>query len=79
MLQLRTIIFENIAEVSPSSCELEVAKYEKNTIAELQLGTNISLKSCGIAIAEVFPSSCGIAIADLKKIAHANLCYFYNL
>jgi hypothetical protein len=31
------------------------------------LRSNISLKSCGIAIAEVFPSSCGIAIADSKK------------
>ncbi len=27
----------------------------------------ISLKSCGIPIAEVLPSSCGVAIADSKK------------
>jgi hypothetical protein len=38
---------------------------EKIVIAELQ--SNLSLKSCGIAIAEVLPSSCGIAIADSKK------------
>jgi hypothetical protein len=32
-----------------------------------------SLKSCGIASADVRPSSCGIAIADLRKVAHAHL------
>jgi hypothetical protein len=53
--------------VSPSSCGFEVADYEENTIAELQLRTKISFNSSGIAIAEVFPSSCGIAIGDLKK------------
>jgi hypothetical protein len=36
-------------------------------IAELQLRTNILLKSCGIAIVEELPLSCGIALADLKK------------
>jgi hypothetical protein len=34
-------------------------------IAELRLRSNVSLKSCGIAI--VIRSSCGIAIADSKK------------
>jgi hypothetical protein len=38
------------------------------------LQSSISLKSCGIAIAEVFPSSCGIVIADpKKKVARAHL------
>jgi hypothetical protein len=36
-------------------------------IAELLLRSNISLKSCGVVIAEVLPSSYGIAIADSKK------------
>ncbi len=59
-----------IAEVKLSSCKLEVADFRENYdrgIAELWLRSNISLKSCGIAIAEVFPSSCGIGIADSKK------------
>jgi hypothetical protein len=43
-------------------------------IAQLQLRSNISLKSCGIAIAEVLPSNCRIAIADSKKVACAHLC-----
>ncbi len=55
------------SEVATSSYGLEVADYEKNWIAELQLRTKISLKSCGITIAEVLPSSCGIAMVDLKK------------
>jgi hypothetical protein len=57
-----------IAEVKLSSCGLEVAGFRKNCdrgIAELR--SNISLKSCGIAIAEVLPSSCGIVIAHSKK------------
>jgi hypothetical protein len=53
--------------MTTSICGLEVADYEKNTIAELQFRTKISLKSCGITIAEVLPSSCGIATEDLKK------------
>jgi hypothetical protein len=67
----------NIAELKLSSCGLEVADFRKNCesgIAELRLRSNISLKSCGIAIAEVLPPSCGIAIADSKKIALAHLC-----
>jgi hypothetical protein len=59
-----------IVEMKLSSCRLEVADIRKNCdcgIAELRLRNNISLKSCGIAIAEVLPSSCGIAIADSKK------------
>jgi hypothetical protein len=36
-------------------------------VAELRLRSNISFKSCGIAIAELFPSSCGNAVADSKK------------
>jgi hypothetical protein len=56
-----------ISEMKLSSCGLKVADIRKNCdcgIAELRLRSNISLKSCGIAIAEVLPSSCGIAIAD---------------
>jgi hypothetical protein len=56
-----------IAEMKLSSCGLEVADTRKNCdcgIAEVQLRSNIALKSCGIAIAKVLPSSCGIAIAD---------------
>jgi hypothetical protein len=51
-----------ITEVKLSSCGLQKNCYG---IAELQ--SNISLKSCGIAIAEVFPLSCRIAVADSKK------------
>jgi hypothetical protein len=57
-----------IAELKLSSYELEVADFRKNCgIAELRLRSSISLKSCGIAIAEALPSSCGIALADSKK------------
>jgi hypothetical protein len=56
-----------IVEMKLSSCGLEVADIRKIAIAELRLWSNISLKSCGIAIAEVFPSSCGIAVADSKE------------
>ncbi len=55
-----------IAEVKLSSCGLEVTGFRKNNgciIAKLWLRSNISFKSCGIAIAEVLPSSCGFAIA----------------
>ncbi len=66
-----------IAEMKLLSCGFEVADIGKNCdcgIAELRLRRNIALKSCGIAIAEVFPSSCGIAIADSKKkVARAHL------
>jgi hypothetical protein len=58
------------AELKLPSCGLEVADFRKNCdcgIAELRLRSNMSLKSCGIAIAEELPSSCGIAIADSKK------------
>ncbi len=56
-----------IAEVKVSSSKLKLWTSEKIAIAELRLRSNISLKSCGIAIVEVLPSSCGIAIADSKK------------
>jgi hypothetical protein len=36
-------------------------------IAMSRLRSNVSLKSCGIAIAEVLPSSCRIRIADSEK------------
>jgi hypothetical protein len=54
------------AEVKLSSYGLEVADFRKNCdcgIAELRLRNNISLKSCGIAI------------ADSKKVGRAHLCY----
>jgi hypothetical protein len=57
-----------IAEVKLSNCKLEVEDFSKIAIAEFRLRSNISLKNCGIAIAEVLPSSCGIAIADTKKL-----------
>jgi hypothetical protein len=71
-----------IAEVQLSSCGLEVAGFTKNCdcgITELRLRSNISLKSCGIAIVEVFPSSCGIAIADYVPTS-AFVCHktFYD-
>jgi hypothetical protein len=47
-----------IAELKLSSCGLEVAEFRKNCdcgIAELRLWSNISLKSCEIAIAEALP------------------------
>jgi hypothetical protein len=57
-------------EVKLSSCGLQ----EKLCgIPELRLQSNISLKSCGIAITEVLPSSCRIAIADSKKVVRAHL------
>jgi hypothetical protein len=70
-----------IAEMKLSSCRLEVADIRKNCdcgIAELRLRSSISLKSCGIAIAEVLPSSCGIAIADSKKVARVHLWYYLH-
>jgi hypothetical protein len=36
-------------------------------VAMIAVAGRHSLKSCGIALAEVLPSTCGIAIADLKK------------
>jgi hypothetical protein len=66
-----------IAEMKLSSCGLEVADIRKNCdcgIAELRSLSNISLKSCGTAIAEVLPSNCGIAITDSKKVTRAHLC-----
>jgi hypothetical protein len=65
-----------IAELKLSSCGLEVADCRKNCdcgIAELWLRSNISLKSCGIAIAEVLPSRCGVGIAVKNKVACAHL------
>jgi hypothetical protein len=47
---------------------LKLRTSEKIVIAELPLRSNISLKSCWIALVEGLPSSCGIAIA------HAHLC-----
>jgi hypothetical protein len=55
-----------IAEMKLSSCGHQKKNCDCGN-AELRLWSNISLKSCGIAIAEVLPSSCGIAIADSKK------------
>ncbi len=63
---------QKIAEVKLSRCGHEVADFRQNCdcrIVELLLQSNISLKNCRIAIAEVLPSSCGIAIADSKKVA----------
>jgi hypothetical protein len=37
-------MIEKIAEMSPSSCGLELADYEQNTIAELQLRTKCFLQ-----------------------------------
>ncbi len=57
-------------ELKLPNCGLEIVDCRKNWdcgIAELRLRSNMSLKSCGIAIAEQLPSSCGIAIADSKK------------
>jgi hypothetical protein len=64
-----------IAELKLSCCGLEVADFRKNYDCGIAgLRSNISLKSCGIAIAEALPSSCGIAIADSKKSCLAHLC-----
>jgi hypothetical protein len=46
---------------------LKLRTSEKIAISELRLRSNISLKSCEIAIAQVLPSSSGIAIADSKN------------
>jgi hypothetical protein len=51
------------AELKLPSCGLEVVDFRKNCdcgIAELRLRSNMSLKSCGIAI------------ADSKKVARAH-------
>jgi hypothetical protein len=56
-----------ISSYSTAKNMLKIADVKKNCdcgITELRLGSNISLKSSGMAIAEVLPSSCGIAIAD---------------
>jgi hypothetical protein len=53
---------QKIAEVKLSSFGLQ-----KIVIAKLRLQSNISLKSCRIAIAEMLPSNCGIRIADSEK------------
>jgi hypothetical protein len=42
-------------------------------IADMQVWTNISLKSCGHAVAEVLPSSCG-----RKKYAHVHPWFYYT-
>jgi hypothetical protein len=66
-----------IVEVKLSSCKLEVVDVRKNCDCEIaELRSNISLKSCEIAIAEVLPASCRISIADFtdyKEVAHAHL------
>jgi hypothetical protein len=70
-----------IAELKLSSCGLAVADFRQNCdcgIAELRLRSNISLKSCGIAIAEALPSSCGIAIVDSEKSCAYPPLYIYN-
>jgi hypothetical protein len=72
----------NNAELKLLSCGLEVADSRKKCdcgIAELRLRSNMSLKSCGIAIAEELPSSCGIAIADSKKSCAYPPLLFSNL
>jgi hypothetical protein len=56
-----------IAEVKLSSCGLEVTDFRKNCNCGVAIAEQHSLKSCGIAIADVLPSSCGVAIADSKK------------
>jgi hypothetical protein len=58
-----------IVEVKLSSCGLEVAGFRKNCdcgIAELRLWSNISFKSCGIAIAE-------LRLRTQKKVERAHL------
>jgi hypothetical protein len=67
--------------LSSQVADLKLRTSEKNCdwgIAELRLRSNISLQSCGIAIAEVLPSSCGIAMADSKKVACSHLCCEYD-
>jgi hypothetical protein len=59
--------YAKIVEMKLLSCGLEIVDIRKIAFAELRLWSNISLKSYGIAIAEVLPSSCGIAIEDSKK------------
>jgi hypothetical protein len=56
-------------KIMPKIASLELRTTEKVMVAELQLRSNISLKSFRIAIAEVLPSNCGIAIADQSGCA----------
>jgi hypothetical protein len=56
-----------IAEVKVLDSGLEVADFRKICDCGIAKLRCISLKSCGIAIAEVLLSSCGIAIAKFKK------------
>jgi hypothetical protein len=59
-----------------SSCGLEVVDLRKNCdcrIAELRLRSNISLKSCGIAIAEVLLQVAELQLRILKKVARPHL------
>jgi hypothetical protein len=66
-LQLRTIIFEKMTEVSPSSCRLEVADYRKKCYCGNAVADQHFFLSCQIPIARVLPSSFGIAIEERKK------------
>jgi hypothetical protein len=64
-----------------TSEKITIADFRKNYnrgIAELWLQSNISLKSCRIAIVEVRPSSCQIAIADSKKRCACYLCIYID-
>jgi hypothetical protein len=53
------------AELKLPSCGLQKKLRLRN--CGVVVASNMSVKSCGIAITEVLPSSCGIAIADSKK------------
>jgi hypothetical protein len=64
---------QKITEMKLSCCGLDVADFRKNCdcrVAVVELRSYISLKRCGIAMAEVLPSRCGVAIADFffKKL-----------
>jgi hypothetical protein len=66
-----------IAEMKLSSCGLEVADFRKICdcgIAELRLRINIALKSCGIAIVEVFLQVAELRLRTKNKVARAQLC-----
>jgi hypothetical protein len=55
-------------EVSPSSCELEVAKNCNCSIAKCYCRTAFILKVAELGLRNRFPSSYGISIADINTV-----------
>jgi hypothetical protein len=71
-----------IAELKLSSCGLEVADFRKNCdceIAELQLGSNISLKVAELRLRKCFLQVAELRLRTQKKVASAHHCPLHSL